>query len=62
MQKSVRERRCAVCGGAAEEGALCECCRESFALCDMEEYPRRKKRRTEMLAEICAPSCANAFK
>ncbi len=37
--------RCAVCGGYAdvrEGGALCECCRESLALCDMENYLVRK--------------------
>lgn len=57
-QEERGQERCAVCGAPVRGERLCECCRESFALCDMEEYPRRKKWR----AEICAPSRANAFK
>ena len=46
---------CAVCG-ARTENLLCECCRESFALCDMEDYLACRR------AENCAAEASNAFK
>ena len=48
---------CIVCGQAAHSGHLCDCCRESLALCDVENYVARK---TE--GKICRPARANAFK
>lgn len=48
---------CIVCGQETRSGHLCECCRESLALCDVENYVARK---TE--GKICRPGRANAFK
>ncbi len=55
----MREREegiCFVCGARAR-GGLCDCCRESLALCDMENYITRKSARGNY-----ADSAANAFK
>lgn len=48
---------CIVCGQETHSGLLCDCCRESLALCDVENYVARK---TE--GKICRPARANAFK
>ena len=48
MERKEKECRCAVCGRRIREGALCECCKESLALCDVEEYAARK-----MAAKFC---------
>ena len=48
MERKEKDRRCAVCGRHIREGALCECCKESLALCDVEEYAARK-----MAAKFC---------
>lgn len=33
---------CRICGAAVSNGRkICECCEESFALCDMEDYLNR---------------------
>lgn len=48
---------CIVCGQETHSGHLCDCCRESLALCDVENYIARK---TE--GKICRPARANAFK
>ncbi len=51
------QTHCIVCGQETRSGQLCDCCRESLALCDVENYIARK---TE--GEICRPARANAFK
>ena len=52
------EARCVICKGPAEAGKkICECCRESLALCDMENYLARKT-----AGKICGTDGANAFK
>ena len=50
---------CAVCGAElyGKGGALCECCRESFALCDMDDYLLRRS-----VGGICGGMPSNAFK
>lgn len=48
--------RCPVCG-AASHGGLCDCCREIFALCDMENLIFRRER-----GENVSVRGANAFK
>lgn len=36
-----RNKVCRICGAAVSDGRkICECCEESFALCDMEDYLR----------------------
>ena len=42
---SEQEKHCAVCGAPVRGGHLCDCCRESFALCDMEDYCARRARK-----------------
>lgn len=49
--------RCVVCGREVRAGQLCERCRESLALCDVEDYVVRKTS-----AKNCRPARANAFK
>lgn len=39
---SEKDNRCKVCGKKLEKGKICECCRESFMLCDIEDYIERK--------------------
>ena len=39
---SEKDNRCMVCGKKLEKGKICECCRESFMLCDIEDYIERK--------------------
>ncbi len=51
------ERGCLVCGRDACGRALCERCRESLALCDVEDLVSRKIRDKK-----CAGYDANAFK
>lgn len=51
------ERRCLICGQNAGEHKLCERCRESLSLCDVENWVARKLR-----CEKCGAPAANAFK
>lgn len=39
---SDKEKCCMICGKRLEKGKLCECCRESLILCDIEDYLERK--------------------
>lgn len=52
-----REERCMVCGGRAGEKRICDCCRESLALCDIENLLAKKPH-----GENLRPPAANAFK
>ena len=56
-KNSEQKTRCVVCGMPLRGGCLCDCCRESFALCDIEEYARRKA-----CGKNCPAAAANAFK
>lgn len=47
---------CMICGSPVAKGKLCECCRESLALCDIEDYAVKKTQR-----ENCSGG-ENAFK
>lgn len=47
---------CIVCGQETHSGLLCDCCRESLALCDVENYVARK---TE--GKICRPRPAQTL-
>lgn len=52
------EPRCIVCGRKTYSGGgLCDCCRESLALCDVENYVARKTER-----KIYRGGGLNAFK
>ncbi len=57
-RKKEEGARCLVCNAPTERGRkLCDCCRESFALCDLENYIARKAAR-----KIYGAGGANAFK
>lgn len=45
MKIRAEETRCIVCGRTLKEGHLCDCCKESLALCDVEDYVARKTAR-----------------
>ena len=51
------ELRCLICGAKTFEGKICDCCKESLALCDIENLVSRKEH-----GENCAVRRANAFK
>ncbi len=40
-----QKKRCAVCGEKVQRGDLCDRCKESFELFDIEEYAREKGER-----------------
>ena len=44
------QEHCAVCGAPVRGARLCDCCRESFALCDMEDYCARAERKNRVSA------------
>ncbi len=56
-KRTALRARCVVCGVRTEGGRLCECCRESLALCDIENYLARKTER-----KFSAEPGTNAFK
>lgn len=56
-KKEKNEASCLICGAESGERRLCECCRESFALCDIENLIFRK-----LQSEKIGISGANAFK
>lgn len=60
MEKTEKreEGKCMICKGPAEPGKkICECCLESLALCDMENYLARKT-----VGKIYGANGSNAFK
>ena len=48
---------CVICGSPVTEGMLCDCCKDSLMLCDIEDYPQRKA-----VGKICLHAGGNAFK
>lgn len=55
--KEEKEGRCLICGTKTAGRKICECCRESLALCDIENLISRKEK-----GENCLLCRANAFK
>ena len=56
-QKQEMYETCVICGSPIREGSLCDCCKDSLALCDIEDYPQRKAG-----GKICSGVAAYAFK